>query len=102
MAEDYEFMRRVFEKGEIDCLHDVLLVYEKNADGISSKNRRTQLRSRLRAQLRYFQLAKPAAYAGIVRSLVTLLVPARIWTRLSRLYWDRQRKHMAIKTLSTR
>jgi len=101
-AEDYEFMRRVFEKGEIDCLHDVLLVYEKNADGISSKNRRTQLRSRLRAQLRYFQLAKPAAYAGIVRSLVTLLVPARIWTRLSRLYWDRQRKHMAIKTLSTR
>jgi glycosyltransferase involved in cell wall biosynthesis len=98
-AEDYEFMRRLFERGEIDCLHDVLLVYEKNADGISSRNRRTQLRSRLRVQLGYFQPAKPAAYAGVVRSLVTLLVPARIWTRLSRLYWDRQDKRVAVNSL---
>jgi hypothetical protein len=80
-------------------LRDVLLVYEKNAAGISSKNRRTQLRSRLRVQLSYFQPAEPAAYAGVVRSLVTLLVPARIWTRLSRLYWDRQDKRVAVNTL---
>lgn len=101
-AEDYEFMRRVFEKGGIDCLHDVLVTYEKNTNSVSSKNRRAQVQSRLRVQLRYFQFAEPAAYAGILRSLVTLLVPARMWTELSRLYWDRQRKRMATKTLSTR
>jgi glycosyltransferase involved in cell wall biosynthesis len=101
-AEDYEYMRRVFERGEIDCLHDVLVTYEKNANSISGKNRRAQLQSRLRVQLKYFRLARPAAYAGILRSLVTLLVPARMWTELSRLYWDRRRKRMATKTLSTR
>ncbi len=101
-AEDYEFMRRASEKGTIDCLDDVLLTYEKSADGVSSRNRRAQLLSRLRIQLSYLHPAELSAYLGIARSLVTLLVPARLWTGLSRLYWDRQQKRMPVKTLSPR
>lgn len=88
-AEDYEFMWRVYKEGGIDCLDDVLVIYEKNSASISSKNRSAQLRSRLRIQLRYLEPMRLSAYAGIARTIVTLLVPAQIWSRLSRLYWDR-------------
>lgn len=88
-AEDYEFMRRVHAKGNIDCLEDVLLIYEKNSSSISSKNRSAQLWSRLRVQLKYIELASVSAYVGMARTVVTLLVPAPMWARLSQLYWGR-------------
>lgn len=88
-AEDYEFMLRVYNKGGIDCLDDVLVVYEKSSGGISSRNRNAQLRSRLRIQLKYLEPTSIPAYIGMARTIVTLLVPAPIWARLSRLYWDR-------------
>lgn len=88
-AEDYEFMLRVYKKGNIDCLDDVLVVYEKSSNGISSRNRNAQLWSRLRIQLKYLDPTSIPAYAGIVRTIVTLLVPASIWARLSQLYWGR-------------
>lgn len=88
-AEDYEFMLRVYKQGNIDCLDDVLVIYEKNSSSISSKNRSAQLRSRLRIQLKYLEPASISAYVGIARTIVTLLVPAPIWARLSQSYWDR-------------
>lgn len=88
-AEDYEFMRRVYVRGNIDCLDDVVVVYEKNSGSISSRNRSAQLQSRLRIQLKYLELNSVAAYVGIVRTIVTLLVPAPMWARLSQLYWGR-------------
>lgn len=88
-AEDYEFMRRIHRDGGIDCLDDVLVVYEKNSGSISSKNRGAQLRSRLRVQLKYLEPMRLSAYAGMARTIVTLLVPARIWACLSQLYWNR-------------
>jgi glycosyltransferase involved in cell wall biosynthesis len=88
-AEDYEFMRRVYGKGAIDCLDDVLVIYEKNSSSISSKNRGAQLRSRLRIQLKYLEPASVPAYVGMARTIVTLLVPAPMWARLSQLYWGR-------------
>jgi glycosyltransferase involved in cell wall biosynthesis len=88
-AEDYEFMRRVYARGNIDCLDDVVVVYEKNSGSISSRNRSAQLQSRLRIQLKYLELNSVTAYVGIVRTIVTLLVPAPIWARLSQLYWGR-------------
>jgi glycosyltransferase involved in cell wall biosynthesis len=88
-AEDYEFMRRVHTKGAIDCLDDVLVIYEKNSGSISSKNRGAQLRSRLRIQLKYLETASVPAYVGIARTIVTLLIPAPTWARLSQLYWGR-------------
>lgn len=87
-AEDYEFMVRVYKEGGIECLDDVLVIYEKNSGSISSKNRGAQLRSRLRVQLKYLEPTSVSAYIGMARTIVTLLVPAPIWARLSQLYWD--------------
>lgn len=88
-AEDYEFMLRVHKDGGIDCLDDVLLIYEKNSASISSKNRGAQLWSRLRIQLTHLDPTSPTAYVGMARTVITLLVPASIWARLSQAYWDR-------------
>jgi glycosyltransferase involved in cell wall biosynthesis len=88
-AEDYEFMRRIHMKGAIDCLDDVLVIYEKNSSSISSRNRSAQLRSRLRIQLKYLESMSVSAYVGMARTIVTLLVPAPMWARLSQLYWGR-------------
>lgn len=88
-AEDYEFMRRVYKNGGIDCLADVLVIYEKNSGSISSKNRSAQLRSRLRIQCDYLEPASVSAYVGMARTIVTLLMPARLWASLSQLYWGR-------------
>jgi glycosyltransferase involved in cell wall biosynthesis len=91
-AEDYEFMRRVYSRGHIDCLDDILVTYEKNTNSISSKNRSAQLWSRLRIQLKYLEPTNLPAYVGMVRTIVTLLVPASVWARLSQLYWSRPGK----------
>jgi len=91
-AEDYEFMRRVYAKGNIDCLDDVLVTYEKKSSSISSRNRSTQLWSRLRIQVKYLELISVSAYVGVARTIVTLLVPAPVWARLSQLYWGRSGK----------
>jgi glycosyltransferase involved in cell wall biosynthesis len=95
-AEDYEFLWRAFRHGKVDCLDDVLIVYEKNDTGLSNRNRRTQLISRLRIQLRYFDPADYRSYAGALRTIVALLIPARAWSRISSLYWVRRTKrHLA-------
>lgn len=91
-AEDYEFMRRIYARGNIECLDDVVLIYEKNSGSISSKNRSAQLRSRLRVQLDYLEPANIASYVGLARTLVTLAIPAPMWARLSQLYWSRASK----------
>ena len=88
-AEDYEFMRRAYARGNVDCLDDVVVIYEKNSGSISSRNRGAQLRSRLRIQLKYLELTSVPAYVGMARTIVTLLVPAPMWARLSQLYWGR-------------
>ncbi len=97
-AEDYEFMRRISARGTIDCLDDVLVIYEKNSTGISGRHRRRQLWSRLIIQLAYFAPLRPAAWLGALRTLVTLMVPAPIWARLARFYWQQRarRKGLAV------
>jgi len=95
-AEDYEFMLRAYTKGNIDCLDDVLVIYEKNSGSISSKNRGAQLWSRLRIQLKYLKPSSIPAYAGLARTIVTLLVPARVWARLSQFYWGRTSERDAV------
>jgi glycosyltransferase involved in cell wall biosynthesis len=91
-AEDYEFLWRAFRNGKVDCLDDVLIVYEKDEAGLSSRNRRAQLASRLRIQLRYFDPASYRSYVGAVRTMIALLVPARAWSQISCLYWVRQNR----------
>jgi len=95
-AEDYELLWRAFKNGKVDCLNDVLIVYEKNDGGLSNRNRGTQLTSRLRIQLRYFDPASYRSYVGVLRTMIALLIPARAWSRISWLYWMRQnRRHLS-------
>ena len=95
-AEDYEFLWRAFKNGKVDCLGDVLIVYEKDDAGLSNRNRGAQLTSRLRIQLRYFDPASYKSYLGALRTIVALLIPARAWFQISCLYWVRRNKrHLA-------
>jgi glycosyltransferase involved in cell wall biosynthesis len=95
-AEDYEFLWRAFKNGKVDCLNDVLIVYEKDDAGLSNRNRAAQLTSRLRIQLRYFDPASYRSYVGALRTIAALLIPARAWSQISCLYWVRQNKrHLA-------
>jgi glycosyltransferase involved in cell wall biosynthesis len=87
-AEDYEILYRFATRGQVACLDDVLVVYEKTDAGLSNSNRRAQLKSRLAIQLKYFEPLKAVAYIGVLRTLATLTVPARGWAKLSRLYWQ--------------
>jgi glycosyltransferase involved in cell wall biosynthesis len=91
-AEDYEFLWRAFKNGKVDCLNDVLIIYEKDDAGLSTRNRGKQLTSRLRIQLRYFNPASYRSYIGILRTMIALLIPARAWSRISWLYWVRRNK----------
>ncbi|GJD46955.1 hypothetical protein AFCDBAGC_4840 [Methylobacterium cerastii] len=91
-AEDYEFARRYAKYGVIACLDTVLIVYEKTTSGLSIRNRGAQLRSRLRAQLRYLDWRRMAAFLGVCRTLATMVMPASVWARASKLYWQRMEK----------
>jgi glycosyltransferase involved in cell wall biosynthesis len=91
-AEDYELMRRISANGRMDCLDDVLLIYENSASGISSRHRRLQLCSRLWIQLHYFEPTSLPAVMGILRTVLTLLVPRPMWAQISRLYWLRRNR----------
>src|SRR4051812_13471927 len=94
-AEDYEFLWRAFKNGKVDCLGDVLIRYEKDEAGLSSRNRGAQLISRLRIQLHYFDPANHKSYVGVLRTIVALLLPARAWSWISRHYWAGQnRRHL--------
>jgi glycosyltransferase involved in cell wall biosynthesis len=94
-ADEYELMRRIARSGKLYCMDEVLLVYEKNTQGISIKNRRAQLMSRLNVQRDYFDWREPRAYVGVLRTLVTLAVPAALWARISQHYW-RVREKLAV------
>jgi glycosyltransferase involved in cell wall biosynthesis len=87
-ADDYELMRRFGQRGIVECLDEVLVVYEKNTKGISIGNRRAQLVGRLRGQLDFFDVGEWRAYVGVLRTLLTLLVPAPMWSRISQFYWQ--------------
>lgn len=91
-ADEYELMRRISRSGKLHCLDEVLLIYEKNTKGISIGNRHVQLLSRLRVQVEYFDLREPRAYLGVLRTLLTLAVPARVWSRVSQHYWRAREK----------
>ncbi|MFK8251442.1 glycosyltransferase [Ancylobacter terrae] len=78
-AEDYEYLFRIVAGGgKVDCLPDPLVTYLINPDGISSRNRRLQIRTRLKTQWRYFDWKTPGSYLAVAESLATLLIPARV------------------------
>ncbi|QLG88793.1 glycosyltransferase [Chitinibacter bivalviorum] len=73
-AEDYAMFWAMAQQFKVANLPDVLIRYELDPNGISLGKRKTQLKSRLKLQKRYFD-GSPAAIAGIVRTMALLAMP---------------------------
>jgi glycosyltransferase involved in cell wall biosynthesis len=77
-AEDYELLLRLGRFSEVACLDQILIDYVENPAGISSTRRHLQLRKRLLAQFSHFALDNWRSYAGVLRSVATILVPRQV------------------------
>lgn len=82
-AEDYELTLRLARRSAISIVEKILIDYEDNPGGISNTKRAKQLRARLRAQLHNKELRSLAFYKGIVRTLITMSLPASLAKRVS-------------------
>jgi glycosyltransferase involved in cell wall biosynthesis len=81
-AEDYELFRRIAAKYEIANIPEILVDICISQDGISLKRRRQQLTDRLRIQFKYFEPLAFGAWAGVARTLLQLLVPPALHSKV--------------------
>lgn len=82
-AEDYELFFRMLKFSKGANLAEPLIDYEvMNPDAISFKRRYQQLRSRLRIQLKYFDVFCANSYIGIIRTLIILMMPYKTLHRI--------------------
>lgn len=78
VAEDYELFRRITESFPIANIPSVMVDRRMSLNGVSFKRRRSQLRDRLRIQLRYFDALDPSAWVGVLKTLVLFAVPVSV------------------------
>ncbi len=81
-AEDYELLRRISAKFAIANIPEVLVDICISQDGISLRRRRRQLLERFKIQLKYFEPMQPGAWSGLARTLLLLLVPASLHSKV--------------------
>ncbi len=81
-AQDYEIMWRIARHCDVAILPEMLTVYEIGPGGISRLRRHSQLRNRLRIQLRYFEPWHPRAYWGVIRTLLLMGTPVTLVDRI--------------------
>ena len=91
VAQDYELALRVVRLGGVvDCLDDVLIDYVDDPAGLSTRKRNAQLRMRLKAMLAHPAPLKPRWYAGVLRTLATMITPHGLAKRISLASWGAQ------------
>jgi len=90
-AEDYELLLRLAVRGRVDCLSETLVDYVEDPRGITETRRALQLRRRLAAQLAHLAPLSPAAYAGVLRTLVIMALPRRVARMATLRAWSRRR-----------
>lgn len=75
-CEDYDLFFRLMSIGKVHNLPEVLINYEVNFLSISSLKRKTQIKNRLKLQLKYFKIIKFGFFPiyGIFRTLAILFV----------------------------
>jgi glycosyltransferase involved in cell wall biosynthesis len=78
VAEDYELMRRIGARFDLANIPECLLHYRISPEGASQRRRQRQLFDRLLIQIRYFELANWRAWAGISKTLVSILIPEQL------------------------
>lgn len=75
-AEDYELMRRIGTRYDFANIPECLLSYRISPGGQSRGRRLRQLYDRLRTQLRYFEPLAWRAWAGVIKTMLVMLVPS--------------------------
>jgi glycosyltransferase involved in cell wall biosynthesis len=81
-AEDYELFCRIATRFAIANIPEILVDIRISQNGISLKRRRRQLLDRLEIQLKYFDLLVFGAWLGLFRTLLLLLVPASMYSKV--------------------
>jgi len=74
----------------VDCLSETLVDYVEDPRGITETRRALQLRRRLAAQLTHLAPLSPAAYAGVLRTVVIMALPRRVARMATLRTWARQ------------
>lgn len=78
VAEDYELFRRITARFPIANIPSVLVDRRMSMNGVSFQRRRSQLKDRLRIQLRYFNALDPSSWMGVLKTLVLFAVPVSV------------------------
>lgn len=84
-AEDYELFFRMLEGHQLRNLGAVLVTASYNKMGISIRNRRRSLMSRLAVQWRYADWLDRYSYLGLLQTLFLIVTPYRLVSRIKSL-----------------
>jgi glycosyltransferase involved in cell wall biosynthesis len=74
-AEDYEFFWRIARRYRVANIPEMLHTQRFHAGSISLRNRRRQLRSKLRIQLQYFRATEPLSFLGVAKTVALMSLP---------------------------
>jgi len=74
-AEDYEFFWRIARRFRVANIPETLHTQRFHAGSISVRNRRRQIRTKLRIQLEFFRAAEPMSYVGVLKTLALMAAP---------------------------
>jgi glycosyltransferase involved in cell wall biosynthesis len=85
-AEDYGFFYKIVLQGRAAILPEVLTICEINPEGLSFRNRRQQLVSRIKTVLRYGN-NKLLGSVGALKLVLLLLIPYRVILTLKSIIW---------------
>lgn len=88
-AEDLDFFWRISQRYRVGNIPEVLLVTRLDANGISARRRRRQLRTTLRLRLRHFDRREAWSYVGVLKCLVLLAAPTSVVASIKRALWGR-------------
>ena len=83
-SDDYELCFRLMRRYQVANLGEEVIVCQVNPNGISLRNRRAQLLSRLRVQLENFDPGLKESWLGVVKTLALLLTPWSVVQGLKR------------------
>jgi len=84
--EDHAFFFRIIKKYDAAICKNILLQYQMNPLGISSKKRKLQTKHRIKLFIKEFNWTYYALY-GIIRAVVTHITPRSILLKLKKVFY---------------
>src|SRR5690606_22530407 len=86
VAQDYDFVARAaLLNHRFSNIPEVLLRYQITPNGISVSRRKSQLKARMRVQLRLLQWNSMASLIGFLKTAVLFAIPSAIVTQVKSL-----------------